>query len=70
MVDALYHLELNFSEPFCGCSQLNLGVDCLWVDDSAVHGGLLWSGCQIIECSDKDADSLKAMLAELGELKA
>ena len=54
--DCIYQLRLNIDGAALGAAQeIELGVDCLWSSPAAsVPAAAYWSGCQIIDVSEKD----------------
>jgi hypothetical protein len=51
----VYQLLLNFAEQVDGVKAIECGAESLWAD-SAADDGMFWTGFQIIDISDDDAE--------------
>ena len=65
--DMLYQLELVFAKELNGRKSVNLAVDCLWHESSASSAQLVWSGCQIIDCTEGDMAFLMSVLPSISQ---
>lgn len=59
--DHVYQLDLQLPTPLMGESTIHLGVDCLWVRDPE-GSTAIWSGCHIIDASEKAHQQIEALL--------
>lgn len=57
----VYQLDLQLPTPLLDESVIHLGVDCLWVRDPE-GSTTAWSGCHIIDASEKARQQIEALL--------
>ncbi len=63
--DSIYQIALTLPDEIEGKQQVEMGVDCLWVNASAEDAGLHWSGCQIIDYAESDVLLLERIIEQL-----
>ena len=64
--DCLYTLDLHVPEPVNGQLVIQLGADCLWAR-AADLSGKRWVGFSIIDASVQATESIRQLVALLGE---
>jgi hypothetical protein len=68
--DCIHQLRLVIAEgvidggPSC---EIQMGVDCLWTSPAEGMASMYWSGCQIIDVSDKDYDLIQKLIQAVGD---
>lgn len=63
--DTLYQVSLTPSKEDDNDPQIDMGVDCMWVQEREDAG--CWAGFKIIDIADDDLDHLHQLIDEFGE---
>ncbi len=62
----VYQTQLVFTEPVDGRESLQLGVECLWLNETDV-GTQMWAGFHIIDVADADKALIPKLVEQFGE---
>lgn len=68
--DNIYQLRLQVAKGLLSDEQpteIDIGVDCLWVSPAGNTASTYWSGCQIIDVSDDALVLIQQVIQRLGE---
>ena len=59
--NGIFQLSLGFCNPTGGSDPINIGVECLWCNESN-NDGQFWAGFYIIDISAQDQERIHRML--------
>ena len=72
--ECIYQLTIELESGVIGNAEtctIELGVDCLWHTPAVTEkAAVYWSGCEIIDISDKNLELLERLIATVSEADA